>query len=123
MKQIFLRKNELADFTLVNLLKNAFSLPKDKQRKSRRSDFLYEICCRPSYACKEYYVGNTIQPSSHRIKQHCLSRHNGSDSAGLNYIMFSGCQVDINDVTILDIDKTGLNVKRKNCMYHKKDLF
>ena len=48
------------------------------------------------------YIGETSQPFQHCLKQHWRSSYNGNDSAVFNYMISSGNQIDINEVTILE---------------------
>ena len=57
MKRISQDYDISTQFTAVNTLKNS----KYKQRQSRQSDAVYEICCNPNFACQDAYIGGTSQ--------------------------------------------------------------
>ena len=105
IKENFLDNDFSTQIAAVNTLKNTLVHPKDKQQQSRQGDVVYEICCNPNFACQDAYIGETSQPLQHRLRQHCRSNYNGSDSAVFKHTIASGHQVDVNDATILDRDK------------------
>ena len=65
-----------------------------------------EIYCNPNFACQKAYIGETSKQLQNRLnfKQHCQSSYNGNDSAVFKNIILSGHQIDVNDVTITDIE-------------------
>ena len=69
MKRFFQDYDISTQFTPVySTLKNSLVHPKDKQQQNRQGDVVYEICCNQNLACREAYIGETSQPSQHRLK-------------------------------------------------------
>ena len=66
---------------------------------------MYEIYCNQDSACQDAYIGETCQPIQYRLMHHCRSSYNGNDSTVFKHIIASGHQIDVNGVTILDIEE------------------